>query len=405
VKNQKACLTALWATAVAVALPDAAAREWTVDANGCKVWSTQPASNEAVEWRGACVDGFAEGKGQLRWTVKDQPTRTYEGDMKAGRRSGQGVQTEASGLRYEGGFRDDFFAGPGSLRHPIGASSRGTFVVGRLEGACTLIWPDGTRYEGACESGREEGKGRIDFTNGDRFAGTMRSGHLAGQGHYHWARGDVYEGGFADGKPAGFGIYRFADGSHYEGDFYDGIPSGNGRLELADGIGYEGSFVAGRLASPGTFFRAGMAAPKDSPQLRKKLNPPYAKPMTYRAGSQLASLNFASTDPLPPRPVRMTTVAAPAPPRPVRVVSAASFCSQMGRPDVPPVNWAGTAQLRVVAETHGGRARVVSVQSTLTPPNGVAESKFVDAVKKVVNETYVCSGQHMFEQDFQFVVQ
>lgn len=403
-KNQRACLTALCATAVAVAAPDASAREWAVDTNGCKVWNTQPALKEAAEWRGACVDGFAEGKGQLRWTVSGQPTRTYEGDMKAGRRSGQGVQTDSSGVRYEGGFRDDVYAGQGSLHHPVGASSRGTFVAGRLEGACTLSWPDGARYEGACESGREEGQGKIDFKNGDRFAGTLHAGQPAGQGHYHWARGDVYEGGFAGGQPAGFGIYRFADGSRYEGDFYDGLPSGSGRMELADGVGYEGNFVAGRLASPGVFFKTDAAAPKDSPQLRKKLNRPYATPTIYRPGSPLATLNFASPD-APPRPARMTTVAPPAPARPARITTAAAFCSQMGRPDMPPVNWAGTALLRVVAETKGGRVRVISVEPTLTPPNAVAEGKLVDAVKKAVNETYVCSGEHVFEQEFSFVVE
>lgn len=72
---------------------------------------------------------------------------------------------------------------------------------------------------------------------------------------------------------------------------------------------------------------------------------------------------------------------------------------------MPSVNWSGTAELRVVAETKGGRVRVVSVKSTLTPSNAVAESKFIEAVKKALHETYVCSGDHVFEQDFSFVVE
>lgn len=164
-KNRTACLAALWVAAMAMAATAATAGEWISDNNGCKVWNVRPEMKEAVEWGGNCVDGHAEGKGRLRWNVNGQSTRGYDGDMKAGRRSGQGVQTEASGLRYEGGFRGDFYAGPGQLRLPVGASSRGTFVAGRLEGACTLTWPDGTRYEGACESGREEGAGKIEFVD------------------------------------------------------------------------------------------------------------------------------------------------------------------------------------------------------------------------------------------------
>lgn len=366
--KRRACLAAFWATAIAAVAPEAAAREWTVDANGCKVWNTQPAMKETVEWSGSCVDGLAEGKGLLRWTVNGQPTRTYEGDMKAGRRSGQGVDSSPFGSRYEGGFLDDARAGQGITRYHNGASAGGEHAAGRLTGACTLSWSDGTRYEGICRSERPEGAGKISFASGDHYAGALSFGRLSGQGRYQWAGGDSYEGGFAGGQAAGIGTYRFADGSRYEGEFKSGQPTGRGRLELADGEGYDGHFLDGIPASPGTFFKTGAAAPDDSPELRAKLNRQYAKPLPLRA---------------------------------VQPVTVAMICRKMTRPQLPVIPWKGMALFKGVGTVREGR--IVSVE--ITPLRPVADPLALRAFAASIDaamRSYDCPGNHVFEQEFQF---
>ena len=370
-RNAKSWLIALGATAVGMATPHASAGDWAADPNGCKVWSARPAMKEAVEWSGACVDGFAEGKGTLRWTVNGQPTSTYEGDMKAGRRSGQGVLTLAQGFRYEGSFRDDVYAGQGSMSAPAGWTYRGEWVAGRLDGACTMNWPDGARYEGECKSSRPEGPGRMAFANGDRYAGTLRAGRPAGHGRYDWAGGDSYEGAFVAGDPVGAGVYRFADGSRYEGSFGGGVPAGRGRLETAGGLGYEGLFESGAPGASGVFFKAGAPAPEDSQQLRQQLSLPYAKPQAIAAFRQYATVGMV--------------------------------CRKMARPEVPPVKWKGQALYRAVATVRDGRVVDVEMRPGNSGIDPSAQKAFTASIQRAL-ASYDCPGNHVFEQEFLFAV-
>ena len=367
-RRRKACLTALGAAAM-VSTTHAAAGDWTADENGCKAWNTRPALKETVAWTGACVDGFADGRGQLRWTVNGKPTLTYEGDMKAGRRSGQGVMTTALGVRYEGGFLDDVYAGQGTLHFPSGARSHGTFVGGRLDGACALTWPDGAKYDGECSAGRAEGSGTIEFANGDRYAGAMRSGRPSGQGRYQWARGDSYEGGFANGQSAGSGVYRFADGSRYEGGFTGGQPAGRGRLEMADGLGYDGTFEAGVPTAPGSFFKTGAAAPENSPQQRAKLSLPYAKPQSLSSFREFGAVGMV--------------------------------CRKMTRPQLPAVFWKGQAVYRAVAVVREGRVVEVEISAQRPGVDPTAQKAFLTSIHRAM-ESYDCPGNHVFEQQFMF---
>ncbi|MDR7335540.1 hypothetical protein [Roseateles asaccharophilus] len=368
-KKQRAWLAALWAAAMAVMAPEAAAREWTADANGCKVWNTQPAMKEAVEWSGACIDGFAEGRGELRWAVNGQPTRTYKGDMKAGRRSGQGVATMSLGMRYEGGFLDDVYAGQGSLYFPNGRSSRGEFVAGQLDGNCMLTWHEGTTYEGACKRGNADGSGKFAFANGDSYTGIARSGRPAEQGRYNWAGGDSYEGTFVAGHPSGSGVYRFANGSRYEGGFNSGLPSGRGRLEMVDGSGYEGQFEAGAPASPGALLSVRGTPPEDSPQLRTKMTLPYAKTQSVNSLSQRISVGMV--------------------------------CRVMPRPQLPVVQWKGQAIYKAVATVREGR--IVGAEYTILSAgvDRTVHRAFIESMERAF-QAYDCPGNHVFEQEFMF---
>lgn len=361
----------LWATATLAAASDGAASGWIADARGCKVANPRPGPYETIDWSGACHDGFADGKGQLRRTANGQTLLTYDGEMKAGRYSGQGVLTTASGIRYTGGFLAGVYAGQGNLDYPSGSSYRGGFVAGRFEGTCVLSWANGTRYEGDCKSGRPEGSGQIEFANGDRYVGAVRASWPSGPGRYTWARGDSYEGAFLAGKPVGSGDYRFADGSRYEGQFSDGQPSGRGRLELADGLGYEGNFEQGTPTTPGAFFKMGGMAPEDSLQLRMRLTLAYAKTQALGTFTQFTG--------------------------------AGMVCRVMGRPQVPVINWKGNALYKMVATVRDGRVVAIEVTSLRAGVDALAQKELIASIERAV-KSYECPGNHVFEQEFQFAL-
>jgi len=361
-------LAAVLATAAA---SGCLAEEWIADAQGCKLLNPRPMSNTSVQWSGGCLDGLAEGRGQLRWLVDGKPTVTYDGEMKAGRYSGQGVLATSTGSRYEGEFAEGRYAGRGKLSSASGLTQQGEFVAGRIEGACTLTWPKGDQYEGRCKLGVADGEGLVRFSNRDVYAGAFRYGLPSGPGEYRWAGGDVYQGDFRNGKPSGSGDYRFADGSRYSGNFADGLPSGRGRAELPDGLGYEGNFEAGNPTTPGAFFKTGAAAPEDSLQLRMQL-----------------ALRYAQVSELP--------VAR-------RLASPETLCRAMPSPQLPVVNWKGEALYRVVGTIRGGRVVSIEVAPLRAGVDPLAQRAFVSSIEQALR-TYNCPGDHVFEQEFQFML-
>lgn len=375
-------LDSRWLQAACLAIagitpPCSAADDWLQDAKGCQVAAQLRAANQTIEWSGTCRDGRAEGRGQLRNFVDGVQTLTYDGDMKAGRPSGQGVLTTRSGTHYEGGFLDGLYAGAGRLTDGKGSIRQGNFRAGLLDGPCSIVWASGLRFDGECEQGSIDGGGQLQYKNGDRYTGSFKFGVLQGQGRYAWANGDVYEGGFKENRLFGSGDYQFADGSRYGGAFVGGRPSGQGRVALPDGLGYEGGFEAGAPTGNGRFFKPGEVALPDSPQQRTQLTLAYAAP-------QQAFL--FQTQPAP-RPLRVT---------------ARQICQTMGQPQVPALNWQGEAVYKAMAEVRDGR--MVSVQVTAPKPasSPAVHAALVASIERALRQTYVCAGTHVFEQEFAF---
>ena len=87
---------------------DRAPPDWITASNQpCKIWNPQPAADESVTWSGDCKDGFASGKGILRWTENGKPDVVFEGEYANGKRNGHGVLTTPEGERIEGNWVDD----------------------------------------------------------------------------------------------------------------------------------------------------------------------------------------------------------------------------------------------------------------------------------------------------------
>ena len=73
----------------------------------CKIWNPEPQPNESVTWSGPCKDGFASGKGILRWTEDGRPDVEFDGEYANGKRNGSGVLITPDGQRIEGDWADD----------------------------------------------------------------------------------------------------------------------------------------------------------------------------------------------------------------------------------------------------------------------------------------------------------
>ena len=131
-----------------------AAGTWMADARTrCKTWDNAPAPGDSGTWSGACKDGFASGQGTARYFVNGSPVARYEGEYRAGKRSGHGVFTSLSEPRYrfDGEWRDDSPNGQGTATLDTGQSisgnwSNGCLSLGNNAWAYATVPPEACRH-------------------------------------------------------------------------------------------------------------------------------------------------------------------------------------------------------------------------------------------------------------------
>ena len=122
--------------------------------SGCKVWNPHPQSNETVNWSGNCVNGLAQGRGNLQWLNNSKPYEKDQGEWNEGRQSGRGTQDWGSG-RYDG-----------------------ELVNGEPQGRGVLTLRS-ARYEGEFRDGKPNGTGTVTGLEGV-FNGNWKNGCLVG---------------------------------------------------------------------------------------------------------------------------------------------------------------------------------------------------------------------------------
>jgi len=104
---------------------------WMADAaNGCRVWNPFPEPDETIKWEGPCVNGFAHGRGTLRWYSAGKLLETDQGEFKDGRLNGFAVLTFTSGRKFEGNFVDQKPQGQGTLSEANGEVYSGLWSQG-----------------------------------------------------------------------------------------------------------------------------------------------------------------------------------------------------------------------------------------------------------------------------------
>lgn len=162
---------------------------WLVSTDsGCKIYNPKPQPDESVTWSGDCVDGYAQGYGEMRWYVHSELQGSYVGDWKDGKMHGKGTMKYTDGVEYTGDWQDD-------KRHGNG----------------TITFADGEKYIGEWQNHKKHGKG-LGITPLAIYYGDFVNGRYDGWGV--WVSkddGNIYEGQHKDGMMNGVGRYLFVN--------------------------------------------------------------------------------------------------------------------------------------------------------------------------------------------------
>ena len=207
------------------ALGQAVQPGWFTDPKtGCKMWNAYPVSNEQVAWTGECVDGYASGKGVMRWILAGKPTaKKYEGEMKKGHFDGKGTLVFTNGDTYDGDFKEGERTGKGKMTWFNRNTYEGEWKDGLMDGRGTYKWLGGNLYVGDWAKGRQNGRGKFTFINGNWYEGEFKDGFINGRGRYRWSNGDVYDGEWRNEEPNGIGTLKvFNTDEMFTGNWING---------------------------------------------------------------------------------------------------------------------------------------------------------------------------------------
>ena len=235
--------------------PDTRSRVQKAENQDCSVFNPNPQPAETITYVGPCVDGLAEGEGELTWhyvRYGQLTESTYEGGFRAGKYHGYGVSIKANGSRYEGGWKDYEYHGQGTRSYANGNRYEGEWKEGDRHGEGKYTWAEGGYYQGGFADGKLHGYGVRVYSDSDRYEGEWKEGDQHGQGTYTWADGDRYEGEWKEGEEHGQGTQTWASGSSYSGPWWNGKPHGRGTYITADGFRVVATWRRGCASSRNT---------------------------------------------------------------------------------------------------------------------------------------------------------
>ena len=208
--------------------------------------------------------GVVSGNGRVEFT----DGRSYQGQLKNGRKTGLGTHVWADGLRYEGNWVEDVQTGRGKLFFVNGDTYEGDFVANERTGQGVFRQKSGNTYTGQWLRGQRDGNGIEEWTNGQRYEGAWKANRKEGIGLMRFADGGTYEGPWVNDQATGEGDIVFASGDVYTGQVKNGIPNGQGIFRWGSGDRFEGEFDAGKPTTKGqmTFMLDAVAANAPPPE-------------------------------------------------------------------------------------------------------------------------------------------
>ena len=232
------------------------------------------------------VTGVVSGDGRVQFL----DGRSYEGEIRNGRKVGKGIHVWADGQRYEGDWVDNQQQGKGKLTFNNGDSYEGDFVKGERTGTGTFRQKSGETYTGDWLRGIREGNGVAEGANGQRYDGAWRRDQREGQGTMKFPDGGTYDGEWKNDQPFGQGDILFASGDAYTGQVRNGVPSGQGIFRWGSGDRFDGEFDNGKPTVKGEMTFLLESAMKSV----AALNPPPAAPPVAAATPTTAATPAAA---------------------------------------------------------------------------------------------------------------
>jgi hypothetical protein len=134
----------------------------------CVVYTSRPEPNMFVRWYGKCVDGVAQGNGQVVWYRNNQYAAKYDGPVVNGMRQGVGYYYTPNGDRFRATWVFGVADGPGEWTYKDGATLNGTFREGEARGYVTYVTADKTWY-----GGDVNGIGKVKLPDGRMTTGSL----------------------------------------------------------------------------------------------------------------------------------------------------------------------------------------------------------------------------------------
>ena len=95
----------------------------------------------------------------------------YEGELKGGKREGQGTHVYAWGGIFTGDWKNDKKHGKGKISDKWGGDYDGEWVDDKKEGRGINLWSNGRRYDGQWKNDEMQGEGRWRWPDGRTFQG------------------------------------------------------------------------------------------------------------------------------------------------------------------------------------------------------------------------------------------
>ena len=177
----------------------------------------------------------------------------YEGEMRNGKKEGQGTYIFKSGEKYVGKWKNDTYNGKGVLTLANGEKYTGKFENGKYEGKGTFFYLKGHKYIGSFKNSKREGQGTFTFSSGRKYVGSWKNDKYNGYGVEVLSTGDTYKGEYQNGEYDGEGVLTFANRDKYIGKFENGKYHGRGVLLFAKGSKYTGMFKNDNYNGLGVF--------------------------------------------------------------------------------------------------------------------------------------------------------
>ena len=148
----------------------------------CKVFTNNNYQNRSFSWSGNCVDGYADGYGELEILENGRTILGIVGSLTKGKLEGKAsLQFMVDGDLYEGSFQSSIIHGKGHFYNDDGDHYEGEYKRGIRSGYGVYWYPPESpllKYEGEWRNGQQEGVGKLYHRNGKTEKGIFQAGRL-----------------------------------------------------------------------------------------------------------------------------------------------------------------------------------------------------------------------------------